>query len=178
MNAMRNLMILFLLSILLSACSHVGHFTQPVEDLGMAWEATAETARTLSGEVAARERELDQLMDRLPINKMSSTYIGENYLEEADQLKARLMGHKSAFDELAGKIEGFLEQWDEKSARMDQLQTDLSAGELPRDVMPQIQDLSAFRQQAADNMAAWTKDMNDVVEQFQKTETAYRSLLQ
>jgi methyl-accepting chemotaxis protein len=175
---MKKSIFLFLLLIVLQACSHVGRLTKPVEELAEAWNETAELARALSEELAVEGRELTQLMDRLPSNRLSSAFIGENYLEEADQLKARLMGHKSAFEELAGEIEVFLDEWSGKATQVDQLETGLTAGELPRDVLRQVRDLSEFRRQGADKIAAWTKEMNDIMEQSRKTEAAYREVLQ
>lgn len=161
-----------------SACTHVGHFTKQVEDLILAWDETAQAARELSEHVAAKERELPQLMAGLPPDKQRGASIGENYLEEVDQLKSRLMGHKSAFDELAGEIDGFLERWEGKTVQVDRLGANLSAGELPRDVLQQIKDLSEFRKEGAQKMTDWTKEVDAIMEQWQKTETAYRKVIQ
>lgn len=175
---MRKLIFLFFLLIVLPACSHVGQFTKPVAQLALDWDETAEMAQALSEKLAVERRELAQLMDRLPAAGLSSAFTGENYLEEVDQLRARLVGHKSAFDELAGEIDGFLSRWDEKMERVDQLEAGLSAGELPRDVMQQVQDLHEFRQQGAEKIAAWSKEMDVTMEQWSKTEAAYRRIIQ
>lgn len=174
---MKKSIFLFSLLIVLQACSHIGRLTKPVEELATAWDETAELARALSEKRAVEGRELMQLMDRLPPSKLSSVSVGENYLEEVDQLKARLMGHQSAFEELTVEIDGFLDRWEEKAAAVDQLERQLAAGELPRDVMQQVQELQGFRQQGADKMAVWTKDLEAVAEQWRKTEADYRSVI-
>ena len=175
---MKKSIFLFSLLIFLQACSHVGRLTEPVADLALAWEEATEAARALSEKRTVEERGLIQLADRLPPSKVSSVSVGENYLEEADQLKARLMGHKSAFEELALNVDGFLDRWEEKTAQVDQLARGRLAGELPRDVLQQVRDLHEFRQQGAEKMTAWTKEIDAIMEQWRKTEAAYRQVIQ
>jgi len=168
-HVMKNLFFLFLITFALSSCSQFSQFSEPLENLFSSWEETTETVNALTEKATVEQTNLTQLMDRVPQKTTSVFKFGENYLEQSDQLTSKFMGHKSTFDELVENIQQFSEEWQEKGKLVTVLEQQLSDGQLPGNVLTQIDELNIFMGEGNKKTTKWQSELNEVIEQCQKT---------
>lgn len=171
---MRNVIFLLLLATITFSCSYVGQFTEPIEELVSAWEETTQTVNNLTAKVAAEQTNLTQLMESIPPTGQLTT-IRENYLDERDQLRAKLAGYKSSFDNLTNDVLEFGRLWEEKGVLVNQLAQNLTEGKLPVDILNQTEELKTFLMEGNVKITGWEKETDEIIVQSKKAAEAFRN---
>lgn len=175
---MRRLIFFSMLALVLSSCSNVAQFKEPVETLINDWEATTGKIMTVMEQITQMQNAATTTLNAMSPSEEIFEQMNDDQKATLSNLVQQVQLQVGSLGNTSKKAFEFVNKWQQGGEQLSTLNDGISNGELPENPEAMIKELQGLLSTGNTNIENWTNQTSAAKEAINSATQGYTSLME
>ncbi|GIV30966.1 MAG: hypothetical protein KatS3mg029_0317 [Saprospiraceae bacterium] len=144
------------------ACSNVGKYADQINELASKWDSTTTAITDFATQVMNTQSSWQSDLANMQVSPEAMASWNDEMKTKYNEVMALANANTNNLQNMVSEVDGFMNQWKEKSEVMKNLKEGLASGKLPQDVEQQIAELTNLANTASTNLQSWQTKFSEL----------------